>query len=238
MSWSGTYAYSWNPPPPPRRITTSRTELIQIGIAYAVLTVDIALLFSGSSFVFSGSSGGFIRGFTPLLVTVAATAALTGFVAHEMAHKIAAQRRGFWAEFRVYPYGLFLSLIMAAAVGFLFAAPGATMVGGISEYDRPNWGRTALAGPLSNVAFAAVFYAGSVALYLAGSFLAGWLLLLAFINAWFGTFNLIPFGPLDGAKVFRWSRSVWCLAIAGTGFAAVVTFLGANIYGGNPFFGL
>jgi len=35
------------------------------------------------------------------------------------------------------------------------------------------------------------------------------LLFLAMINTLFATFNLLPFGLLDGAKVYRWGRSRW-----------------------------
>jgi Zn-dependent protease len=232
MSWSGSFSYTWNPPPRSSQITTSRTEVMNIGIAYAVLTLDIVILFSGHDLAAGGLSRGGFYGITSTIVAVSAGAAFTGFVAHELAHKIAAQRRGFWAEFRLSPFGLLLSLV-TATFGFLFAAPGATMVGGINPADVRSWGRTSLAGPMSNAVFAAAFYAGAVGTFLVGSSIAGWLLVLAFINAWFGAFNLIPFGPLDGAKVFRWDRVVWVFAIVGTGAGAILMFLAQA--SGSPF---
>jgi len=39
----------------------------------------------------------------------------------------------------------------------------------------------------------------------------------AYINTWLALFNLIPFGPLDGAKIFRWNKGLWLVAIAGAG---------------------
>jgi len=229
MSWSGSFDYSWNPPVRKSRITTSKTELLHLGVAYAVLTVCLLLVFSGNTYIGSGFAPSGFVGITPTLVVVAALAALTGFVAHEMAHKVAAQRRGFWAEFRASPYGLIMALV-TSFIGFIFAAPGATMVGGISEVDRHSWGRTSLAGPMTNVVFAAIFYGASIAAYLAGSVLFVWLLVLAFINAWFGTFNLFPFGVLDGRKVYRWDPTVWAGAIALTGTAMVFTVLALYIY--------
>jgi len=48
-----------------------------------------------------------------------------GFVLHELAHKLVAQRYGFWAEFRSDDRLLMMSLAMAYLTGFFFAAPGA-----------------------------------------------------------------------------------------------------------------
>lgn len=235
MSWSGAFSYSWNPPPRQTRVTTSRTELLHLGLAYAVLTLCLTLVFSGNDLAVRGVSAtqGF-AGITPLLVLVCATAALTGFVAHEMAHKIAAQRRGFWAEFRASPFGLVLALV-TSYLGFIFAAPGATMVGGIPPGDAESWGRTSIAGPMTNLAFAAIFYAGSMVAAFFGSVVGVlWLLILAFINSWFGTFNLFPFGVLDGRKVYRWDPGVWGLAMFGTVAATLVCVFALYVYG-SPF---
>ena len=201
--------------PLPTRITPSRTELFQLGVAAAVLTLDFSIILGVSSFL------GIVLGLSilsPLVIGIAAAATLTAFVAHEMAHKISAQRFGAWAEFRYAPMMLILSLVMSFAVGFLFAAPGATVVSGMS--DPRQWGRTSLAGPLANIGFAVAFLGGAVATAPLGIRVFGPLLLLMFFTAWFGTFNLIPFGPLDGAKVFRWSKPVW---LGTLGAAALLT---------------
>lgn len=197
-------------------LTTSPTELLHLTISFLVLTVDLALV---EGFLRFGRFGGgpgalfFVEG-----LGIAAVAALTGFVAHEMAHKVVAQRYGFWAEFRMSPVGLLLSLVTAFA-GFLLAAPGATVVGGMGNVRE--WGRTSLAGPALNLveggaAFAAAVGAfavtGSVEVY-------SILVLLAFFNGWFAAFNLIPIGPLDGHKVMRWSRLVWAAS-----FGAALAF--------------
>lgn len=235
MSWSGRFAYSWSPPRPQPRLSTSRTELLHVGVAYVVLTFDMLLIISQNTYIAGGTVFGILRISFPTLA-IAAVAALTGFVAHEMAHKVAAQRRGFWAEFRVYPIGLVLSLI-TAIYGFLFAAPGATMVGGMSEIDAHNWGRTSLAGPMSNVGFALAFYAGSLATVGRFPGVSESLLFLGYINGWFGAFNLVPFGPLDGRKVLRWNTGYWVVAFVGT--AAVAGILLVALYFGlGPTLGL
>jgi Zn-dependent protease len=35
----------------------------------------------------------------------------------------------------------------------------------------------------------------------------------ALVNTWLAIFNLIPLGPLDGAKIFNWDKSVWVAAL-------------------------
>lgn len=210
--------------PAPRAITTSRREIRDIGVSFVVLTVCLMIIFGGYTLLFGTGQLGFLYTFEPLLMGIAALAALSGFVAHELAHKVVAERRGYPAEFRMWVPGLLISLA-TAFFGILWGAPGATVVSGMPYEEAANWGKTSVAGPMANVAFAAVFYAASIVAHSFGSVLFQWLLLLAWINGWFGTFNLLPFGPLDGRKVLRWSPSAWVLAIALTGAAAVLSWL-------------
>ncbi len=51
-----------------------------------------------------------------------------GFILHEMAHKFVAIRYGYWAEFVKDNTMLLIAVVMAALVGFVFAAPGATVI--------------------------------------------------------------------------------------------------------------
>lgn len=237
MSDSGPlFSYRVVPPTASRpRISTSKQEVTQIAIAYAVLTVDLVIIFTGSTILFGSAGTGFLSALSLVTIGIAALAALTGFVAHELAHKIVAQRRGFWAEFRMSPMGLLISFV-TAFVGVLWGAPGATVVNGMPYERTADWGKTSLAGPMTNVAFAGVFYLASIEAYLrVPGTLFEWLLLLAWINGWFGTFNLVPFGPLDGRKVLRWNAGVWAAAIAFTGAFAVVSFLALFDYV-NPLF--
>jgi Zn-dependent protease len=221
------YRYSWNSTLP-RASTpaTSPRELLEIGVAFLVLTFDFILIFSGASLL-GGQGLGAAFASVPIVV-VAALTALSAFVAHEMAHKVSAQRHGAWAEFRWSLPGLAFS-VFSAYLGALFAAPGATVVSGMT--DVRDWGKTALAGPMMNAAFAVVFYGGSLLAWYRGDSLYVWLLVLAFFNSWFGTFNLIPIGPLDGAKVLRWSTAVWALAVVIAGSLAVITGLAFYVYG-------
>lgn len=216
-----TYYWTSTSQPPPGRVTTSRVEIRDILIAYLVLTLDLVIILGGTSVLAAGTGAGI--SFNVPVVILAAAAALTGFLAHELAHKVAAQRRHCWAEFRMFPMGLVLS-VLTAFIGFLFAAPGATMVGGM--YDIRSWGRTSLAGPATNLAFAAAFLAGAYAAAFAGigGFTLYALLILTFFNAWFAAFNLVPLGPLDGRKVLNWDPTVWAIAMVASVGLVVLTY--------------
>jgi Zn-dependent protease len=230
MSGGPHYSVVWTrATPPPTAHKTSRTEVTHVTIAFLVLTGDLVIILSGRGLLYGGNI------FAPIplyFVLLALAAALTGFIAHEMAHKVVARRLGYWAEFRMWPFGLLLSIVTSVA-GFLFAAPGATLVEGMDPRNTRGWGQTALAGPSSNLVFAAIFYVGSLGTFSVNADLSVSLLFLMYINALFATFNLLPVGPLDGAKVFRWGARKWAISFAvAAAFLAVSTALYSY---GSPF---
>jgi Zn-dependent protease len=47
----------------------------------------------------------------------------------------------------------------------------------------------------------------------------------ASFNAWIALFNLLPFGVLDGEKIFNWNKIAWGLTMAST----MVLFIAAYI---------
>jgi Zn-dependent protease len=127
-------------------------------------------------------------------------------------HKVVAQRYGLWAEFRYNPRGLLFALVLAAAIGFLYGAPGATWISG--AVTREQNGRISAAGPASNIAIATVFLLLFVATVSRASSFGGvilvfYLLQVATVNAFLGGFNLIPILPLDGAKVWAWNKPAY-----------------------------
>ncbi len=231
----GPYQYTvWTTAAPPLSThPTSRTELIQVTIAFLVLTGDLFIILSGRDLLETGTLSGLLAPVALYYVLLAVAAALTGFIAHEMAHKLVARRLGYWAEFRIWPMGLLLSIITSVG-GVLFAAPGATMVEGMDPRDRRGWGETGVAGPVSNLLFAAGFYGASLVTFHLGSSASGGLLFLAMINTLFATFNLLPLGILDGAKVFRWGAGRWAVSFAVAAAFLAVSFTAYKSYG-SPF---
>ncbi|HOJ97165.1 MAG TPA: peptidase M50 [Methanospirillum sp.] len=131
------------------------------------------------------------------------------FVVHEMAHKFTAMKYGYWAEFQMNSMMLVVAVAMAALAGIVFAAPGATMIYG-TYITREENGKISLAGPVSNlillIPFAALIFIGQSA----GSGLLAIIGLVGVkINAMIAAFNLLPVGPLDGAKILAWNPVIF-----------------------------
>jgi len=176
--------------------------------------IIIAWLALGVAFSFALAGGGFTLFASPisasdllLLIGISLVTVGTGFVFHELSHKFVAQRYGYWAEFRMWPMGLVLALV-TSLIGFIFAAPGATYISGSNISTGEN-GRISVAGPLTNVVIAIAF--SPLLLFDSTSVLWAVGFIGLRINVFLALFNMLPIGPLDGAKVYRWNLPVWVL---------------------------
>lgn len=174
----------------------SRKEIEDLVIS----TVAVALIFSSFNLE--------ILPLTILIVIVV-------FISHELAHKFTAQRYGFFAEYRKWNTGILLGLVLALLGGAGFAAPGAVY---ITPFNRKKFafrviritkdqtGKISFAGPLTNI----IIGIGSLVV----NFFYPWAIwtLVARISLFLSLFNLIPFPPLDGFKVYRWNKRIWTIA--------------------------
>ncbi|HEX4921516.1 MAG TPA: hypothetical protein VFV92_12335 [Candidatus Bathyarchaeia archaeon] len=152
-------------------------------------------------------------------------ATATGFILHEMGHKFVAIRRGYVANFRLWTWGLLLTIgtVVASGGNFLFGAPGAVYIAPAASNYGYGYGSSypssdpdyenmiiSAAGPGLNLLFAL----GFLGLLLVSS---GFLFIVGFLgyelNIGLGSFNMLPVPPLDGSKIFRRSIPV-ALAIA------------------------
>lgn len=131
------------------------------------------------------------------------------FLGHELAHKITAQRQGLWAEFRVTLIGALITLLSILSPIKLIS-PGAIMTAGVA--DKKTMGKSALAGPVTNIGLALLFLAFVEGLPLGPLVFVFYFGLL--VNSFIALFNLIPFGILDGFKVFSWNKAIWAVAFA------------------------
>ena len=150
---------------------------------------------------------------------VGATGLFFSIIFHEMSHSLVARR-----------YGMSIKGITL----FLF--------GGVAEMKKepPNPKAEfmmAIAGPLSSIFLAVVFYALSLLTKNIGLSEAvyGVIGYLAWINAILAAFNLVPAFPLDGGRILRsilwsWKNNLrWATRIAteaGSGFGLFLLFLG------------
>lgn len=200
-------------PVPGPRARFSGLEIRHLVIAFTVLTADLLLLLLRADLFYGGLTHAQLMSDVIGAAIAAPLAAATGFVAHEMAHKFAAQHRGLWAEFRMSPQGLLMSFAFSALLGVLFATPGATMIGGRGGLEEA--GVTSLAGPGTNMGEAGAFAGAALLLvHFHQYFLAPLLGYVAFINLVFAVFNLLPFGPLDGKKILAWNKGIWGASFA------------------------
>lgn len=186
------------------RIRFSRTEAWHLALAVVLLSYAFSFLLD--------ERPGFHLIPTVKAVLASFAAVASGFVLHELAHKLVAQHYGHWAEFRAHFAGLGLSVLLAAGTGILFAAPGAVMIQG-RVTAREN-GLISLVGPGTNFVIAVLCLPFFVFAVNEDAFLPRIFATVTGVNALLALFNLIPLDPFDGRKVWRWNRGIYAVAVA------------------------
>jgi Zn-dependent protease len=182
-------------------------ELRDLTVSALVLALAFGIALSGGYRAFS----------TPrlllLIFLMSIIAVSLGFILHEIGHRFVARRLGCFAEYTMWPAGLMLAVVVSF-FSFVFAAPGAVVIypRGQATLTKRNAGLISIVGPVMNLSLALVFILLNMA-YLNITYLTLLFSLGARINTWLAVFNLIPFGPLDGAKIFRWHKGVWAAVI-------------------------
>jgi Zn-dependent protease len=233
MSLRDAYNPFYVPQPAPHagrpRITFSRDEVIHLLGAVAILTFCFAFLREGGLIrkgilTFPPWGKGALA-FPPWVDVFSSFLAVgSGFVLHELAHKVVAQRYGHWAEFRAQFRNLFISLALVAGTGILIAAPGAVIIQG--NVTRRENGLISLVGPGMNFVIAAATFPFAYALN-PDLPLPRTMGIISTANAFLCIFNLIPLGPLDGRKVMRWNPFVYLGAVvAALGFGIALWLTG------------
>jgi len=122
------------------------------------------------------------------------------FILHEIAHKAVAQYYGLWAEFRLNTLGAMITLF-SIFTPIKLVSPGAVVV--VGEAHRETLGKTALAGPLTNIGLSILFFLWFIFSKSKPALIG------AVYSPWIALFNLIPFGVFDGAKILWWNKKVW-----------------------------
>jgi Zn-dependent protease len=184
-------------------------ELIEFAKAWIGTALAFAVLYSGQArfqpaYYLSSR-------FVVVFLLTALTAGL-GVILHELMHRVVARRFGATAYFVANDAMLLISIVLAFT-GFLFAAPGAVWHTGV--LTKRQVGLIAAAGPITNMVLALLFAAALIALGPGAqdTLLASGLRMGFLINGILGVFNMLPFGPIDGAKVLNWSGPAFVVLI-------------------------
>lgn len=124
-------------------------------------------------------------------------------ILHELAHKFVAMGFGYEATFELFPFGLALGVFLKVIGSpFLIIAPGYVSIGTAAFTDPIAYRLIAFAGPAVNL----VLWLGSWAILKSYKGLNrtqfAVLSITKLLNMILFFFNMIPFGPFDGAKVF------------------------------------
>jgi Zn-dependent protease len=194
----------------------SRQERLDLFIAWGAISLAFAI-------IFIRDAGTRVDPVTALIfIGVSFMTVGIGFVAHEMAHKFTAMKYGYWAEFRKDNTMLVVAVALAALVGVVFAAPGATVIydtgrfggGGI---NREQNGKISAAGPVTNlllcIPFAGLLMYGGVSSNLTGNIATLIGMIGLQVNAMIAAFNMLPVSVLDGRKVLAWNPVVFAILI-------------------------
>ncbi|MEN6378672.1 MAG: site-2 protease family protein [Methanofastidiosum sp.] len=189
----------------------TKKEVIEIVVAWSALSIAFGFAFSGGGFTLNSVNKMifFISSLPKYFVIVGAA-----FLLHELSHKFTAIKYGYPAQFHLWQMGLLLALGMSFAMGIVFAAPGAVYIYGLTDEKKD--AKISLSGPLANMIVAV----SSLALYRFTSIPL--LAQVAYVSAFIGVFNLLPFGPLDGTKIFRHEK-MWWIGLIAIGVIIILT---------------
>jgi len=217
-SYNYSYVYGQQQFKRQHHVIFSQKEVKHIGIA-AALVIGIGF----SIGIYGNYLGGFFPPWAWDVMAVFAVLMTSSFLVHEIAHKIIAQKKGMWAEFRLTTWGAVLTLV-SVLLPFKMISPGAMMIGG-SVPSGEDLVKISIAGPITNLIFSSALLGCAFAL--PSNPFVPMLFFAAYINAFMAVFNLIPFGILDGYKIFSFNKKLWALAFVASAILAIVTYLQA-----------
>jgi Zn-dependent protease len=208
----------------------SRRESSDLIIAWLAISIAFSLAFSRGLGVGMGSPFQQITLETYLMYLVLSMITVgVAFILHELAHKFTAIRYGFQAEFRKDNLMLLVAVVLAAVVGIVFAAPGATMISGTTITPKQS-GKISAAGPFINlilcIPFAIIlFVSGSLDPAITSQTLLSLIGMVGLqVNAMIAAFNMLPVSVLDGRKVLAWNPAIFIVLIVASFGILIATF--------------
>jgi len=140
------------------------------------------------------------------------------FICHELGHRQVAVHFSLQTKFRLLTFGMMLTFMSIAVSLFALitntppipipALPGAVVVLGLDKIDKRT-GLCKTAGPLINLILGSILFV--ICFYIPKELypLNFFFLLGAQVNFGLGTFNMLPFGILDGNNIVKWKKAVY-----------------------------
>jgi len=183
----------------------NKSEIKDLVFAGFMISLAFAILFGGGYQALLSLNYGLFFAFIISFFTAG-----IGFLLHELAHKIVAQRYGLTAHFKAFYPMLWLALLFSF-FGFILAAPGAVFISGFMNREKN--GKISIAGPLTNIILAFIFLL-LLSIFGNGDGLFNYFIYYGLsINALLAAFNMIPVMPFDGAKVISWNKGAYFITL-------------------------
>lgn len=186
-----------------------KSELIHFIIGSTLIFILGLISFYNPSYVELGYGWGFflLAGFYT-----------TAFLFHELGHRQVAKHFNLQTKFRLLTFGMYLTTI-SIIFGLMtllnlspplptLALPGAVVVLGLDKISRKT-GLCKAAGPTINLIYGGILFIVS---FLIPKFLFPlnyFLCIAANLNFMLGSFNMLPFGILDGQNIWKWKKNVY-----------------------------
>ncbi|HVL47169.1 MAG TPA: site-2 protease family protein [Candidatus Thermoplasmatota archaeon] len=211
-------------------VSFSGEEILHLALSVAVLSVAFTFALSGTALAIDGKlDESTLLAILPYAVGIV----ITSFVLHELAHKVVAQRRYMWAEFRASWTNLLVGLLVSMGLGVVFAAPGAVHIYG--QATRRDSGVISIVGPALNLGLALIalpMFLFTPELCVARH--ANLWQVVVFVNVFLAGFNMLPIPPLDGSKVWAWSKLAYLSTLLVIAAFAYVVFDPSVVPGVSP----
>ncbi|MFX0017424.1 MAG: hypothetical protein ACFFAK_09425 [Promethearchaeota archaeon] len=170
----------------------------------------------------------------------------TAFLFHELGHRQVAIHFGLQTKFRLLTFGMILTGITLAMGLFTLvtgsaplpglALPGAVVVLGLDKVSRKT-GLCKAAGPIVNLIYGSILFTISFLIPTSYYPLNHFIGIAAYFNFMLGTFNMLPFGILDGQNIWKWNKKVYFLLMISLVVLLIITLM--SIYAPietNPYY--
>lgn len=157
------------------------------------------------------------------------------FLSRELGHKFVSIKYGYHSEFKAQPVGLLITFL-TSFIGFVFAIPG-TAVTNDEDLSDEMKGKIAIAGPMTNIAYAIIFILIAALIYPFKIYSDIFTLIFLIcvvgysVNSYLAAFNLLPVDiqpvlSLDGGRVFKWNKLIWIIVFV---IAGIMTLLSMTV---------